>query len=187
MMRAVICISVGCRIMIPLPYLAHYPIELQQQVQALIANKRLGLWLRQQRWPEHQIGSDAALRDYVLTLKKQYMKQSSPISKIQYDGKLHIVHGALGTHTTLRRVQGSKLKRKHEIRIAALFKQAPEPLLRMIAVHELAHLKEPQHDKAFYALCQHMLPNYHQLEWATRLWLTERELHGCPFNVPLST
>jgi predicted metal-dependent hydrolase len=45
----------------------------------------------------------------------------------------------------------------------------------MIVVHELAHLKERSHDKAFYALCRHMEPAYHQLEFDTRLWLTAIE------------
>ena len=44
----------------------------------------------------------------------------------------------------------------------------------------LAHLKEPQHDKAFYALCQHMEPDYHQLEFDLRLWLTALEVEGKP-------
>ena len=48
----------------------------------------------------------------------------------------------------------------------------------MIVVHELAHLKEREHDKAFYALCQHMEPDYHQLEFDLRLWLTALELPG---------
>jgi predicted metal-dependent hydrolase len=42
----------------------------------------------------------------------------------------------------------------------------------MIAVHELAHLKEREHGKAFYQLCVHMEPAYHQLEFDTRLYLT---------------
>jgi predicted metal-dependent hydrolase len=42
----------------------------------------------------------------------------------------------------------------------------------------VAHLKEPEHDKAFYALCTHMEADYHQLEFDTRLWLTARELEG---------
>jgi predicted metal-dependent hydrolase len=48
----------------------------------------------------------------------------------------------------------------------------------MIVVHELAHLRERQHDKAFYALCQHMEPGYHQLEFDVRLWLTAREFEA---------
>jgi len=39
-------------------------------------------------------------------------------------------------------------------------------------VHELAHLKQKQHDKAFYQLCCHMEPDYHQLEFDLRLYLT---------------
>jgi len=34
------------------------------------------------------------------------------------------------------------------------------------------HLKERDHDKAFYQLCQHMEPNYHQLEFDCRVYLT---------------
>ena len=64
------------------------------------------------------------------------------------------------------------------IRIAALFKQAPEEFLRMIVVHELAHLREREHDKAFYQLCQHMEPHYHQYELDVRLYLTHMESSG---------
>jgi hypothetical protein len=89
---------------------------------------------------------------------------------------MHPVNGTLGTNAFVSRVQGGKLKSKNEIRIATLFREAPEPFLQMIVVHELAHLKEKNHDKAFYQLCCHMLPDYHQLEFDTRLWLTAREL-----------
>jgi hypothetical protein len=46
----------------------------------------------------------------------------------------------------------------------------------MIVVHELAHLREFEHNKAFYRLCESMEPDYHQLEFDLRLWLTAREL-----------
>jgi len=45
-------------------------------------------------------------------------------------------------------------------------------------VHELAHLKERGHDKAFYALCRHMEPDYHQLEFDLRLCLTHVDATG---------
>ena len=45
-----------------------------------------------------------------------------------------------------------------------------------LVVHELAHLKEMEHNKAFYQLCTHMLPDYHQLEFDLRVYLTWREL-----------
>ncbi|MEO7128496.1 MAG: YgjP-like metallopeptidase domain-containing protein, partial [Rhodoferax sp.] len=84
----------------------------------------------------------------------------------------------LGTHTTASRVQGGKLKAKREIRVATLFRDAPAGFLKMIAVHELAHLKERQHDKAFYQLCIYMEPDYHQLEFDLRLYLTHLDLLG---------
>jgi UTP pyrophosphatase len=74
------------------------------------------------------------------------------------------------------RVQGSQLKAKREIRVAALFKKAPAEFLKMIVVHELAHLKERAHDKAFYQLCTWMEPDYHQLEFDLRCYLTQLEL-----------
>ena len=46
-------------------------------------------------------------------------------------------------------MQGKRLKAKREIGVASLFKRAPAPFLKMIVVHELAHLKEREHDKAF--------------------------------------
>ena len=58
--------------------------------------------------------------------------------------------------------------------MSAIFKTLPEPLLRMVVVHELAHLREKEHCKAFYQLCQHMEPDYHQLELDLRLFLTLR-------------
>eukprot|EP01034_Spumella_vulgaris_P033554 gene33554-41405_t len=59
-----------------------------------------------------------------------------------------------------------------------MFKQAPDEFLRMIVVHELAHLREKGHDKAFYQLCAHMEPQYHQYEFDLRLYLTHVESTG---------
>ena len=59
--------------------------------------------------------------------------------------------------------------------MALVFREAPAAFLRMILVHELAHLKEPVHNKAFYQLCTHMEPDYFQLEFDLRLYLTHLE------------
>jgi len=48
----------------------------------------------------------------------------------------------------------------------------------MIVVHELAHLREKDHDKSFYQLCQHMEPRYHQLEFELRVYLTYLDAGG---------
>ena len=122
--------------------------------------------------------TDRALYDYVQALKSEHLRGADPVNKVVFDSKLQIVQHALGTHTTVSRVQGSKLKAKREIRIASLLKDSPEPFLKMIVVHELAHLRERNHDKAFYNLCTYMEPAYHQLEFEVRLYLTHLDAVG---------
>jgi len=73
-------------------------------------------------------------------------------------------------------VQGSRLKSKAEIRIASLFKTTAPEFLEMVVVHELAHLREREHNKAFYNLCEHLLPGYHQIEFDLRLLMLHRAL-----------
>ena len=159
-----------------LPYLAGYPAELLAQVRDLIASGRLVQTVAQRHPQMHDVRTERALYDYVNEIKARHMRSAPPLAKVAYDPKLHVLKNVLGTHTAVSRVQGGKLKAKREIRVATLFKEAPADFLRMIVVHELAHLKEREHDKAFYALCLHMEPAYHQLEFDLRLWLTSREL-----------
>lgn len=162
--------------MTPLKYLSAYPLQLQDQVRRLIADDRLGEYLAK-RYPErHTVQSDKALYAYVMELKQQYLRNAPGIDKVLYDSKLDVVRKALGLHTAVSRVQGGKLKAKKEIRVAALFRDAAPEFLQMIVVHELAHLREFDHNKAFYQLCEHMLPGYHQLEFDLRVYLTWREL-----------
>ena len=147
-------------------------------MRSLIAQERLGEWLLEKYPNAHSIRTDKALYDYVMELKNTFLRSSSPLSKIVYDSKLQVVQHALGMHTTVSRVQGSKLKAKREIRVAAQLREAPLEFLRMIAVHELAHLKERDHHKAFYQLCTRMEPQYHQYEFHLRLYLTHLEAGG---------
>lgn len=164
--------------MIPLRYLSGYASTLQDQVRQLIAQDRLAPLL-QGRYPDlHAVRTDRALYDYVSGLKGEFMRNAPPLAKVMFDNKLHVIRNALGTHTTVSRVQGGKLKAKREIRVASLFKEVPEGWLRMIVVHELAHMKERDHDKAFYSLCTHMEPDYHRLELDLRLYLTHLEGGG---------
>ena len=108
------------------------------------------------------------------------MRNAGPIDQGGLRPEAAAVQQALGTHTRVSRVQGSRLKAKREIRVASVFRQAPAPFLKMIVVHELAHLKHAEHDKAFYALCTHMEPDYHQLEFDLRLWLCGLEPRPLP-------
>ena len=160
-------------------YLGAYPESLKGQVRELIAQGRLGpMLVKKYAGQAHEVRTDNALYTYVMALKNEYLRKAEPLSKIGFDAKLHVITHALGTHTMVSRVQGNKLKAKREIRVATLFKTVPEPLLKMIVVHELAHLKERDHDKAFYQLCTHMEPAYHQLELDLRLVLTHLEEVG---------
>ncbi len=157
-------------------YLSAYSETLQTQVRTLIANEQLGAVLLKKYSTAHTIRNDKALFDYVMALKNEFLRGADPLSKVAFDSKLQVIQHALGTHTTVSRVQGNKLKSKREIRIATLFKDVPIELLRMIVVHELAHIKEREHDKAFYKLCTYMEPQYHQYELDLRLYMTYLDL-----------
>lgn len=161
-----------------LKYLTGYPADVLAQVQTLLGQGQLGSLLLKKYRCAHTIRTDKALYDYVQELKASKLRGGEPLSKVAFDSKLQVMAHALGTHTTVSRVQGSRLKAKREIRIATLFRDTPIEFLRMITVHELAHLKERAHDKAFYQLCCHMEPAYHQIEFDLRLYLTHRELGG---------
>ena len=162
----------------PPNYLAGYPAALVTQVTELIASAQLGPVLRRKYPRAHDVRTDKALYDYVLERKNSCLRNAPPLAKVAYDSKLKVIAQALGTHTAISRVQGGKLKAKREIRVATVFRDMPPEFLQMIVVHELAHMKVREHDKAFYKLCQYMLPDYHQLEFDLRLYLTWRDLQG---------
>jgi UTP pyrophosphatase len=145
-------------------------------VRELVSEGKLGDLLLKKYSKLHNIRNDKALFDYALSLKNEFLRHAEPLNKVAFDSKLKVIQHALGTHTTVSRVQGNKLKSKREIRVAALFKEVPIELLRMIVVHELAHIKEREHDKAFYKLCTYMEPQYHQYELDLRLYLTYQDL-----------
>ena len=164
--------------MTPLKYLSAYPDSLKAQVQQLLAQERLGDMLLKKYRHLHGVRTDKGLYDYVMGLKNRFLHNAEPLSRVAFDNRLQVITHALGTHTTISRVQGSKLKAKREIRVSSLFKEVPEEFLKMIAVHELAHIKEKDHDKAFYQLCTYMEPNYHQYEFDLRVYLTHMDLAG---------
>ncbi len=161
-----------------LKYLSAYSEQTREQVSQLLAENRLGEMLLKRYPKAHDLRTDRTLYQYVQELKSEFLRNAEPINKVGYDSKIHVINHALGLHTSISRIQGGKLKAKHEIRIANLFKEAPIEFLRMIAVHELAHIKEKEHDKAFYKLCSHMESNYHQYEFDLRLYLTELDVSG---------
>jgi len=164
----------------PPNYLAGYPADLVEQVRRLIAEERLATVLLQKYPQAHAVRTDRVLYDYVHEIKNEYLRNAGQLSKVAFDSKLHVIEHALGTHTSISRVQGAKLKSKREIRVAAMFREMPPEFLRMIVVHELAHIKERAHDKAFYQLCRHMEADYHQLEFDLRAYLSYLGQGGQP-------
>ena len=162
----------------PLTYLSGYSPKVIEQVRGMLARDELGAWLVEKYPRCHPYRNEKALYAYALEWKNRFMRQAPALSKVVYDPKLHVIHNALGIHRKIARVQGSKLNAKNEIRVATVFRQAPQAFLDMILVHELAHLKVAEHNRAFYQLCLHMTPDYHQLELDARLYLTYRDCVG---------
>ena len=161
--------------MVTLPYLSGYSPKIQADALALLEAGELGTRI-QRRYPDrHFIRSNRELSKYVQELKAGTMRTAAPLEGATYDDKLRVIEGALGLHTTKTQSHGSKLKKRRSIRIASLFKDVAPEFLRMIVVHELAHMKHFDHDRAFYRLCTHMEPDYHRYELDLRLFLTAQE------------
>ena len=166
------------RHMTTLKYLTGYPAETLSQVAEVIASERLGEILLKKYPNPHDVRTDKQLYQYSVDLKNAYMSKAQPLNRVVYDSKIKVIQHALGQHHYISRVQGGKLKAVNEIKIASVFRVAPEAFLKMIVVHELAHFKEKEHNKAFYQLCRHMEPNYHQYEFDVRLYLTHLDMYG---------
>lgn len=155
----------------PTNYLAGYPPALIEQVRRLLDEGRLGGALLEKYPKPHAVRTDKALYDYVQMVKAESLRGAGPLDKVVFDSKMRVLQQVLGTNTRVSRVQGIRLKAKHEIRIASVFREMPLGFLRMIVVHELSHLRERDHSKAFYQLCRHMEPDYFQLEFDLRTYL----------------
>ena len=166
----------------PLKYLEHYPASLQEKIRQLQAQNKLGDYIGERYPQSHDVQTDKALYHYSNEIKQAFLRNTPLLNKVHYDNRLSIAHHALGLNTAISRVQGGRLKAKKEIRIASFFKTMPAEFLRMIVVHELAHLKVREHDKAFYQLCQHMEPSYHQLEFDCRVYLLWQH-HQAPLKM----
>lgn len=162
----------------PPDYLAGYPPGLAEQIRLLIAQGELAARLLHKYPSVHEVRTDRALYDYVLEIKDRHLRNTGALSRVAFDSKLTLLRNALGMHTRTSRVQGGNLKARREISVATVFKEMPPEFLRMIVVHELAHLKELEHNKAFYQLCLNMAPDYHQTEFDLRAYLTHLDATG---------
>lgn len=161
--------------MVDLPYLSGYDEELRARASELLVSGALAARLAA-RYPErHDVRSNRALHAYVQELKARHLRKAPPLERVTYDDKMRVVEGALGMHTTRTHTHGARTRKRRDVRVASLFKDVAPEFLRMIVVHELAHMKHAEHSRAFYALCESMEPDYHQLELDLRLHLTVEE------------
>ena len=71
-----------------LKYLNHYPHQTQEQVRKLIKADKLSSHLLNKYPSPHRMKSDKVLFGYVNELKNDFIKKSSPLSKVVYDGKI---------------------------------------------------------------------------------------------------
>lgn len=178
--RAARASTANAAIPLALPYLSGYAPALQDKVREWLVTGKAAQWLLNKYPRAHGVRTDKALYDYVDALKAEYLRNAGQLHKVAYDSKIHVMRNALGLHTRRAIAHGSKLNARHEIHIAAIFKQSPDAFLRMICVHELAHIRIMDHDKAFYQLCMHMEPDYHQLEFDVRFYLSYLDGGGDP-------
>lgn len=156
-------------------YLAGYSEELRDKALRLRREGVLETRLMERYGLGHAITNNAALYEFTQELKREHLRSSPPLSKVRFDDKISTLHRAFGLHTYAVRVQGGNLKAQNQISIASLFKELPLEFLRMVVVHELAHLRHKEHDKAFYRLCEHMEPEYMRYELDLRLLLYARQ------------
>jgi hypothetical protein len=72
------------------PYLGGYPEQVTAQVRTLIAEGRLGTVLLRKYPAPHDIRTDKALYAYALAIKNASLRQSPPLSKVVFDGKIQV-------------------------------------------------------------------------------------------------
>lgn len=159
-------------------YFNGYPSTIVEQALQLISSNRLQRYLLK-KYPEaHDITTDKLLYQYATELKKRYLKNAPAFGRAAFKKQGDMITNALGTHTY--RMQGKT--RKHDLAINNDLLYAPEALLKALVVHELAHFKEKDHNKAFYKLCCYMEPDYHQLELDLRLFCVAVSMGENPYT-----
>ncbi len=157
-------------------YFPGSPAHFFKDVLTLFESDKIKTYMKQKYKEKHSIQTDKQLYRYVNQLKNQYIKKSDPIHKIIYDSSIVLKKQALGIHAFKIKPHGRKTIRKNEIKISSTFKKMPLAFLEHIVVHELAHVKEKEHNKAFYRLCNNMQPAYHEVEVDLRLFLIYKDL-----------
>lgn len=158
-------------------YLQGYSQELLAQVDKIIKENKLGEVLTNKYKEKHNLNSDKELYKLATEIKNKYMKNAKMPNRVYYDGKIEVANNALGLHSYIPVQHGKKIKVINDIKISNSFKNMPYDFLYNVLSHEIAHLKEKEHNKAFYNLCQNMSPDYFQVDFDLRLYLTYIDIY----------
>lgn len=156
---------------IDLAFLDEYPDKVQNKIRTIIEEDKLEAYLEDLYPEKHKINTDKALFEYVQDLRKKYMKKAAPAHKVVFEDKNETIFNALGDNINDLILFDNGHKIKNVIRIAEFYQNAPVELFHMVVVHELAHIKEREHDNNFFRLCKHMDGDYDQHEFDLRLYL----------------
>ncbi|MBZ4683573.1 MAG: pyrophosphatase [Fusobacteriaceae bacterium] len=159
-------------------YLEGYSEKLKIQIKELFDNNLIEKYFFNKYKKKHNITNDKLLYEYVDELRKKHLKKTKPLNKVKYDSKIKFEKQALGLNIFNYRIHGNKIKTDNEIKISTVFKNVPEEFLKFVVIHELAHLKEKEHNKEFYKLCTHIDKNYFQYELDMRIYLTYVKLNN---------
>jgi len=159
---------------INLSFLESYSEKVQNKIHEIIENNEIEAYLKEEYPDIHKINTDKALFAYAQEIRKKHMKKARPAHKVVFDESDDNVYNALGDNINELILADNGHKIKNVIRISSLFKDAPAELFHMVVVHELAHLKERDHSKNFYRLCEHMDDDYYQHEFDLRLFLISK-------------
>ncbi|MDA3852405.1 MAG: DUF45 domain-containing protein [Spirochaetaceae bacterium] len=148
--------------------------KVQNKIGRIIEEGELEAYLKDLYPENNNISTDKALFTYAQVIRKKYMKKAPPAHKVVFDESDDHVYNALGDNINDLILSDNGHKIKNVIRISSVYKSAPAELFHMVLVHELAHLKERDHSKSFYRLCQHMDDDYDQHEFDLRLFLISK-------------
>lgn len=158
-------------------YLKGYSDNIHMSVKNLIENDKLGIYLENKYKKVNHLNKDKELYNLAKEIKDKYMKKQKLPERIFYDNKIELQNQALGLHSYIPLKQGKKIKMKNEIKISSRFKELPYEFMENVLIHELCHLKEKDHNKAFYALCKNISANYFEVDLDIRIYLTYVDIY----------
>lgn len=127
----------------------------------------------QQVWIEHQLAKRAEmplpLSKHEMDVLRRQAAIELPSRVVFFAQKLGVTYGRITIRT--QKTRWGSCSGKGNLNFNSLLMLAPESVRDYVVVHELCHLKEMNHSRAFWQLVERVLPAYKK----ERQWLRE---HG---------